>query len=39
MKYKYRNGQPTRKMKRYIKMTQSPYSIEEQMRIEEAILR
>jgi len=38
IKYPYRNGQPTRKMKRYLKMNSSHYTIEQLVRVEEQLL-
>ena len=37
IKYQYRNWKPTRKMKRYLKMSYSPYTGEQIMRMEEEL--
>lgn len=37
IKYPYRNWKPTRKMKRYLKLSYSPYTLEEQARREAMI--
>lgn len=39
IKYPYRNWKPTRKMKRYLKMTYSPYTLEEMHRLQVQLLR
>lgn len=39
IKYPYRNWKPTRKMKRYLKMTDSPYSLEEMHKLQVQLLR
>lgn len=39
IKYPYRNGKPTRKMRKYLKMTYTPYSDEQLHKMEMALLR
>lgn len=39
IKYPYRNGRPTRKMKKYLKMTNTPYTLEQLDKMEMALLR
>ncbi len=39
IKYPYRNGRPTRKMRKYLKMTYNPYSDEQLHKMEMALLR
>ncbi len=39
IKYPYRNGRPTRKMRKYLKMTHSPYTLEQRHAMEIALMK
>ena len=39
IKYPYRNGRPTRKMRKYLKMTDTPYTLEQLHKMEMALMK